>query len=460
MAKNLQSKPELAEISALEIDDNDDVIDGSDLPVGDHAKQGSSPTSSDDDAIVAAAASAALAEPPKAGEPLKKAKPRKGMKVPNFNSFRKKLIIGIVALLALIAFLIWAIFIAPHATVVVSTKTSDMSVNTPLDASQGNETSAKKGTIKALLAKDSEDKTVDFTATGTKNVGEKATGTVEFSTDSITNLGTTIPAGTKLTSSSGLVFITDSSVTMTIDNYNGAPTGVTASERGAKYNAASGTMSGAPNGISARLTGPTSGGTDKTVKVVTAGDVQRAKESLVAEDTKDVQKSLHDSFDGKVNVLDDSFNADYTAVTATPDVGAEAPNSKAVLTSTVKYSLYAIEEDEISTFIDKYLKQELGDHTDRRVYSNGADDVTLQDVKKTKDGAKLTLVATAKVGPKLKETDIKDKTRGKKFGEIQATIESIQGVENVEVKFTPFWLNTVPKDTKRITVEFKVDDKK
>src|ERR1044072_9196542 len=38
VAKTLQSKPELAEISALDVDDGEDVIDGSQLPVGDLMK--------------------------------------------------------------------------------------------------------------------------------------------------------------------------------------------------------------------------------------------------------------------------------------------------------------------------------------------------------------------------------------------------------------------------------------
>src|SRR4051812_18018857 len=40
VAKNLQSKPELAEFSALDIDNGDDVIDGAQLPIGDHVRTG------------------------------------------------------------------------------------------------------------------------------------------------------------------------------------------------------------------------------------------------------------------------------------------------------------------------------------------------------------------------------------------------------------------------------------
>ena len=38
VAKNLQSKPEIAEIAALSIDDADDIIDGAKLPVGELEK--------------------------------------------------------------------------------------------------------------------------------------------------------------------------------------------------------------------------------------------------------------------------------------------------------------------------------------------------------------------------------------------------------------------------------------
>ncbi|OYW41790.1 hypothetical protein B7Z28_02150, partial [Candidatus Saccharibacteria bacterium 32-45-3] len=50
VAKNLQSRPEVAEIPAIIVDGGDDIIDGADLPIGDHAntvkvKDGTQPVS-------------------------------------------------------------------------------------------------------------------------------------------------------------------------------------------------------------------------------------------------------------------------------------------------------------------------------------------------------------------------------------------------------------------------------
>jgi hypothetical protein len=458
VAKNLQSKPELAPISAIEVDDGEDIIDGNDLPVGEHAGM-----MKEDEAVEAIAAapvisSATLAPPPKPGESMRKAKSKSGSKVPNFNTFRKKLILGIGIGVLLISFLVWAIFFAPRATVIVKAKTNDTSINANVTALETAKTDQTKGTVKAVVVKESEEKSVDFTATGSKNVGEKATGTVEFSTESISSLGTTIPAGTRLTTEDGLVFVTDSTVTITLENYQGAPTGVTATEQGAKYNAATGSMSGAPSGVSAELTDATSGGTDKIVKVVTAGDIQKAKEQLVKQESDSMKDQLKAGFKDEVKIIDESFTVDYTGVESTPAVGQEAASGSGSLTTTVTYKLYAVEMGELEKYLDAYLKEELKDRKDQRVYDDGAKDAKFQEVDQTKGGAKFTLIATAKVGPKLNEDQIKEEARGRKFGEIQASIQNIQGVEDVDIKFFPFWVSTVPDDLKKITVKFEVNE--
>ena len=202
IAKNLQSKPELAEIPALDIDDENDIIDGGALPVGEHAKQADNASLSDTKSI---AMVAALAEAPVDGEAPTKAKFKNKPRVPNFDSFRKKLVLGVAAGVLLIAFLVWAFVFAPRATVIVRAKTSSSSINLPIIATSGANTDASKDTIHATAQQIKHDKTQEFTATGKKDAGSKATGTVEFSTGVFAGVGT-IPAGTKLTSSSGMVF--------------------------------------------------------------------------------------------------------------------------------------------------------------------------------------------------------------------------------------------------------------
>lgn len=54
IAKNLQSKPEFAEISALDVDDGDDVIYGNQLPVGDLERTVDKPSGSSEKEIIPA----------------------------------------------------------------------------------------------------------------------------------------------------------------------------------------------------------------------------------------------------------------------------------------------------------------------------------------------------------------------------------------------------------------------
>lgn len=458
VAKNLQSKPELAPIATLDADDEEDVIDGNDLPVGEHAKladDGDEPAMDVSESVIAG-----LAEPPKDGEALKPAKVKnKKAKVPDFNTFRKKMIFAGIGGVLLIAFLVWAIFFAPHATIVVSAKTTDKSVNAKVTASDTVDTDASKSTVKAMKVSKTEDKKVNFQATGSKNVGEKATGSVTFSTDSYSALvnGITIPAGSTLKSSSGLSFITNTSVTLSISAGNSKSTTVTAAEPGAKYNAATGNLSGVPSSVSAKFDGPTSGGTDKIAKVVTDADLQKAKEDMVSDENDSKEDELKTSLNG-AKYIEGSYKVGYADVTSTPAVNEEASSGTAVLSAKVTYSIYGISSSELGKFLDEYLQKELADDKAQYVYDNGKDDAEFQDVTNTDTGATFTIVATAKVGPKLDEDEIRQQALGKKGGEIQEALQTIPGVESVDVSYFPFWVNSVPNDPKKVTVEFKVND--
>lgn len=465
VAKNLQSKPELAPIAALDIDDGEDVIDGNDLPVGEHAR-----LSGEEDAVGAIAAApvistAQLAQPPKLGQTPSSGRSKSGPKVPNFNTFRKKLILGIGGGIFLIGFLVWAIVFAPRATIVVAAKTSDSSVNSKVTVGDKLTTDLSKNTVKATKVTKSEKKSIDFGASGSKNAGEKATGTVKLSQQSQT--ATTVPAGTQLSTDGGLVFTTTGTVVVAASTIGGscfptacpgtATVSVVAPEGGAKYNAASGSLSGAPNGVSATLQNPTSGGTDKIVKVVTAEDVRKAKEALSEDNSKTAQSQLKSQLKNAV-VVENSYRTDYTDVKATPEEGAESESGNAVLTATVVHVLYGVSESELGKYLDAYLKKQLAAADNQRVYDNGRSKAKFQDVTSNNDGAELTVVATAKIGPQLDESEIKKQSVGRKGGEIQESLQAIQGIEDVEVQYFPFWVSSVPNDEKKINVQFKVDD--
>lgn len=459
IAKNLQSKPEMGEIAALDIDDGEEVIDGAQLPIGEHAKQAGV---DDSDIVAASALGAAAIQKVATTDSASKKSPR----VPNFDTFRKKFFLIGLAVVGVIAFLVWAIAFAPHARVILSTRTIDATVNQQVTLGASAETSATNETIKAERKTLSEEITIDFEATGEKEVGDKATGAVNFSTSSPT--GRTVLAGTTLESSSGLSFVVASDVVIPAATLSFACGGicpgeaegsVTAAEPGAKYNGASGELSGEPASVSAEFAAATSGGTDKTVPAVTKADIDKARGQIGKETDEDASKQkLNSQFGDGFTVLDESFTASTRDVNSNIADGGEAPSGKAQLTGEVVYTIFAVADSELSAYLEAAVALQLDDPETQKVYDTGADEATFSDVDAAGQGLSATLSATGAIGPKIDDEQVREIAAGKNYGEIQAALQGINGVESVDTKFSPFWVSRAPSDTTKISVEFKLNE--
>ncbi|MDB5177639.1 MAG: hypothetical protein JWO61_22, partial [Candidatus Saccharibacteria bacterium] len=234
---------------------------------------------------------------------------------------------------------------------------------------------------------------------------------------------------------------------------------VSAVEGGTKYNAASGSLSGAPSGVSAAFSSATTGGTDRNVKIVTAADVQKAAEQLATQEDPAIKAQLKSAFGKDVKVIDTSYAVQKSDPVSVPAVGQEA-SGKAKLTTELTYSMVGVAQADLTKYLDAAVKEEISDQPNQRVYDNGAKAASFTDFVNDGTTIKARIVANGKVGPQINDGDIKEKVKGKQYGDIQADISTIQGVDDVDTKFWPFWVRTVPNDTKRITIDFKLNEQK
>jgi len=320
-------------------------------------------------------------------------------------------------------------------------------------------TDFKTGTVKSVVQTEKKDETLEFDATGEKDIGETARGNVRFSTSSLGGLGT-IPAGTKLTSSSGLVFITDSAVTLSYQgssNSSGTTT-VTAAASGDQYNGATGALSGSPSNVSANFTEATSGGTTKVAKVVSADDIERAQGQLIGKSTDAEKKVLTSKFTSTEKVIDSSFTVERAAAVSAPAVNAEAASGKAKLTISTTYTIYGFAKADLETYLKSSLQQQITDTNAQKIYDTGADKVGLSNFRKEGDVLSVAITTTGQIGPKIDEGAIKEQVKGKIYGEVQSALQSIDGVKDVDVKFSFFWVRTVPNNTNKIHIEFKLEN--
>lgn len=479
-ARNLQSKPELAVLPSTDDDAEDDIIDGVDLPVGDHTRT----TEKDDDKAAALAASPAIdsairansveeSAPARAYARPNTAK-RNAIRVPNFDTFRKKLAVSVVGLIALVGFLVWAVWFAPNATIAITARTIESSVNPSVTIAVAASTDASAGTLRAVRQEIKREASVAFEATGSKEVGEKSSGQVVFQNCESRNT-ITIAAGTGI-SAGGKTYITQAAASVPGGSGSSfrcttpgrsSPVEVVAQDIGDDYDVDRGTqfnVAGRPNSdpveyFRAVASTDIDGGSKRRVTVVTADDVSRATEQLRSENTDGMRQQLEERFSDSTIALDASFSVGEEAVISTPAVDIESSDGNARLSGTLVFAMLGVEKAELEQFLDAYLASELEDEEDQRVYNNGVDKVSFMSAESGEGGTyTATMTATATFGPKIDDQNVKSEARGKRYGEVQTAIERIPGIQDVDVRFSPFWVRTVPQDENRITIEFNLDE--
>ena len=460
VAKTLQSRPEIAEIPAIDVDDGDDVIDGSEIPVGELAdKAAPKARNKADDAI-----DAAIAEDEKPSKPVKPAKSAgKGKpKVPDFNVFRKKLVLigGGVALF--IVFMVWAIWFAPHATVVITAKTTTSTVDKSVTLKQDGKVDAANNIIKSLRQEQKKDISVDFTPTGKKKVGEKASGTMHLVRTSVSSLTLIIPAGTSFSSGDYTFVSTEpASLSGTSIGPGGviqsvATVKVQATQVGSEYNLSSRSYSSNVSGFSAAGTAM-SGGSSREVTVVSADDVAKAKVKLDAQKDTSLQSAVKALFPSSSIVINESYQEARS--NPTPSVAVDHEASGTVqLKTTVTASMQGIDRSDMKQFLEDTLKKEIGSKKNQKIYNDGSNEVKFAQYSERNNAVQVRLTANAKIGPEIDEHKVKEQVKGRNYGDVQSSLESIEGVQDVDTKFSPFWVRTVPNNDKHISIEFKLDN--
>ncbi len=386
-------------------------------------------------------------------KPASKSKDKK-TKVPNFDKFRKRLVIGALAAVAFIVLWILAFGTLQKATIIIKTDTTNQDINPDITV----DTDAKSvsvgsgivpGHVKEIKHSDSQ----SAPATGEKNKGSKATG--QLTATNCNSLShPTVLAGSKFTSDGGKVFTNNSSFTPSTALVNGsicytATFGVTAVEGGASYNLPSSTSYTSSSLKDYDISGKTSGGTDQIVKVVSQADIDSAKQKTTSDKDEakaDLKKALEE--DG-LYAITDSFNGGKATVSSSPQVGQEADSVN--VTSTITYTMLGVKEESLEKIIDNSVKGEIDTKT-QSVQDYGLDNANFTVNDKNGNQTRMSMQTTIAIGPKLNVDEVKQQVAGKEKGTIQDEIGNVEGVKEVIVDFSPFWVHKAPKNPAKINV--------
>lgn len=385
-------------------------------------------------------------------------KAKKNRNVPDFNALPKKVLIGVAAAIV-IGLLAFAQFYFKTATVALIAKGELVDVNTNFKVdTNADAVSVTTATIPGKKYEIVHDLTGSTPATGTKDAGTKATGTITLSNHCY-NPGS-LATGTRFTSSSGLVFVSTESVTVPDGgisagscNVKTVSIPVAAAQNGDQYNIAPTSYSspGLPSSGATyvKLTGSQmNGGTTKNIKVVSQADVDKAKSDAIDKEKDAVTKELQDKASDKQVIMPDSFAATTSEETITPAVGEEGDS--VTVKFKVTYSILTAKKDDLDTYIAAVVKKQIG--SEKQIYESGVDTGKITAV----NGA-YNFTGTASAGQKIDTDALKDQIKGKRTGAATDTASQVPGVSRAEISLSPSWSVKLPSITDHIKVVIKVE---
>jgi len=469
VAKNLQSKPaippppqdraELESEATIETDakppDDEVKLDHS-MPIGElaikHAYDETETIALDneDDSPVHAA--------------KKTAKPKKDRKlaVPNFDRFRLLVGAGVLGLILLIVFLVLAIKVLPKAKIALQTTSLPVSVNLALNTSDSaKELDTAKNIIPAVLKTTDQTSQQQIPATGQQNNGTKASGSVTLKNCSDSSI--TVPAGTGL-SAGGLTFITQKSTSLGSGNFdsgqNCKSTGnhidsvnVNSQSPGAKYNIGPSNFTVAGfSSVSGSSSSTMSGGTDNIITIVAQQDLDAARQKITSGDSDKFSKTFQDQFKKEdLYLLESTLKLSDPKTTATPDVGQ--PAATTTVTVKITYSVLTVKRSDLEKAINEALSKQVDTKKQKLSTTDVVKNATVTVQNQSSPTAMvLNITENTTAVPIIDVEAIKKQTIGLESGKIRETLGRLPGVKSVEVKYSPFWVSTVPKNTSKITV--------
>lgn len=384
----------------------------------------------------------------------------KSKKVPNFHKFRWLLFGGIAALIALAVFGYWALAVAPKATITLRTESKEASVTANFTAdTDADQLDTGEAIVPATKAEVKKTETEKVAASGQKDNGTKAGGTITLR--NCTDKAVSIPAGTGISNGS-LTFISQTSVSLDEGEFSSPGSGsqcrstgdhvatvnVVAQNNGEQYNLSARTYTVANfSGVIAQGD-QMSGGTTKMVKVVAQADVDAAKKKITDRQNavvEELKKKLLDQ--GYIGIVD-SFSAGAAVFTPTPAVGTEA--NEVVVSGEATYTMLGLKEADLKKIVEDQSK-DVVDTSKQKILDYGFDEASFELGKKSGSKTAVTLKTTIVAGPEINQDELKKELAGKKRGEAEAMLKERPGVNEVTIKFSPFWVNKIPGNSSKVT---------
>jgi len=331
-------------------------------------------------------------------------------------------------------------------TIYVSPKTYSQESDIKFDTSGSSDTTSGVIPAAGVSVEVTGEKT--RSTTGTKLIGEKAKGSVQIANGNAASIN--LVAGTILTSSGGLKFVTDSEASVSGQLLPGSPgtqlVNVTAGDIGANYNLAKGEIFAVGNFSKSLVAGTSqtdfSGGSSQQISAVSKEDQSALETELKNELTQNAKDQLSSKVTDTQVFIDDLVSVDISSESFDHKVGDEAGNLK--LTLTLKATAILADKAKLLEYAGNVLSQKT------------PDGYVLRSTQITFQFAKDKVTMNANFLPKVDTDALIVKVSGKSLLAAKNYLMLVPGFTRVEIALKPRLpgiLGTLPHVHKHILVD-------
>lgn len=380
-----------------------------------------------------------------------------------FKKHRKLVLIG--GGVSLLAVFLAAYIYVPLANVNIKLAAEKKDVDISFRASRDvSGVDFERGVIPAREIVEEVEKTESFKATGERDAGERARGTVtifnEFSTTpQVLNTGDRINAPGGLS----FVLVAPATVPGFVNPGTGLVRGyvsgveVRAVEVGERHNIASGLRLSIPRINNERFyaesTSAFTGGSSRKVSFVTAADIEKAKEATKSAAENDLKRTIERTV-SEAMILDGALEVSEVSASSSLAVNAEGTDFN--YTIKLKGVALSVIQEDIKSLAENKLKQEIGET--KEIVEAGslisATKVTDFDAEKGELAGDLT--GEAYIATRINKDDIRNSINGESGDSAKAYISEIEGVDSVEISFFPRFYNRISRLNNHIYIKIEI----
>lgn len=307
----------------------------------------------------------------------------------------------------------------------------------------------------------------EIAATGTRNTGDKARGSITL----INNYSTapqSIPAGSQLTLD-GKTFILSQAVTIpgaefavegatiAVRKSGRAEGSIEAAEAGEEYNINGGRL--VIKGITAERDNKvygenpaTSGGTTKLRKVVTEADLQKLRGEILAALVEQARQGALTKAGEGFSIIEGLTSSAVSSFESSASAGTEADTVSA--TATVQAKILGVTTADVLNYAGR--KATAG-RAGQQFTTETEPTVTALAVDAGRPSARLQIAAKGRISAQINTEEVKQAIAGKSQGEALRQLEKLPLFKSASFRFSPSWPARVASRPERLTINLSYE---